>query len=540
MNAFSFGPQLKKADQPQTEPSLGFHPKTRGNLVVAMQSPKALQEKAPESPRPPELLDGMRIVGTDILTTNDVLLFELMVSVAYANDPQLKQERHSLPTWMAREFLSKARRSMIEDSLKRLRKASVAFDAITESGVRIWGEVPMCVGWLTSPGDDPERDTIHFNLPEPVRFFMSRPGRYAYVELAALAKMRSKYGVRLYKHLLLRATCDRESEWEFEATAAELAEIVGLQSKSELENITMFKQRVLLPALADCQHSNRFTVELGELRGRGRGRGGKVLRFKIKLTPCIRDFHIMKSLPIEPELRALYSNRDRPDLQVVPDLWDKAERAAWRDGNKLLSSYVLLRAWNRALDQALTRPFETIHGREFRGAKLLAAITQLGAVQAAWKFCQEEIRNPDLTKGVLTPDQIREDDAITTRRLERAGIVKPKAESKPEHQIDPAKAAQEQAKEQAWQLLKKFKGDRAKGVAPEPLIDLIPEIKAAAADLDAKRFYSGKITRSFDQMTDATKLDVELMTEALLTYLSGESDSRELDYLLEQIELGAI
>lgn len=513
-----------------------FRPAPRGDLVAATASPKDLQSLSPESPRPPEMLDGMHIVGADHLTAQDAALYELMVSVAYANDRDLKLETHVLQTFMARDFLGGTSRKQIEASMARLRRTMIGFDVTNDDGSRIWGEVPMIVSWMTAPSNDEDRDLIHFNLPSPIRHFMRQPSRYAYIELAALSQMKSKYGIRLYRYLILRSQSGLDNLMEFEMTAEEIAHIVDYRPASF--HVGQFKLKVLGPALEDVKHSRRFELDMSEVRGRGRGRGRPVLRYRFKVTPAMTHFFQMQTLKVTPEQKALYKVKDHPKFQVSPKIWLQAEVAARKDGNERIFARDLINAWKRALDEALThRSRADKLDRKYRGKKLLDAIDYEGADQAAYAFCQEEIRDPDLTKGMthvrymMTPEY----KAAEARREQRS---KEYNEVHPVIERDLTTSASDLTDEvgkHALKLQRRLLGDTKYNVEKEPLAKLVSEIKAVISKLDRDEF-GGRITRALNKLNEQNAAKVSKLADAALDATVMFMSPDEIELAIEAIE----
>lgn len=531
------------APEPTAPAAAGtFTPAPRGNITAAIASGQ-VEHLKPESPRPVEMLDGIRIVSSDILTAADCALYELLVSTAFASDPTLSAEENVLPSFIARDFLGGIRRPQVEAAMDRLRKTVVEFD-VYENGVRRWGRVPLLIGWLTSDGDEEDRDVLHYTLPLPVRQLMNQPERYRYIELAVLAKMQSKYGIRLYKKLLVRATSGLDNLMEFDASPAEVAD--WLDYRPSQWHGGQFKTRVLEPALEDLKLSKKFEVEIAEVHGRRRG--SPVVRYRFKITPKARSYFTMPTLRVDKEILAAYKHRDHPTLQVSPKIWLRAETlyrdTVVRDGWVRADGPTLAKAWLHALDEALSDPTLVIEGREYRGAKLLAAIKAEGADQSAWSLADEEVRKPDLILKVR--DLVRSEVHVHDRRIARASqpsespvaalpAPTPVVEEIPasndnadEPQVDPVADQVEVARV----LLRRLVGTAGTGqraaIAREPVANVLAEVVEATADLDRKM--KGLLGRSL-----ATPLSMhteylvrEIAQHALRIVVDPATDDAEL------------
>ena len=461
-----------------------WKPGSRGDLFAATDSRKALLALAPESPRPVELLEGIQLVGTDKLTATDTALYELLMSQAYATDPEFKVEALTIPAQVIKCYLGGARRKQIEDSLGRLADTWVRFDLTGADKTRHWGKVPLVLTWMSSPENDEERDQVHFSLPAPMRKLMLRPQRYRYVELAAIARMKSKYGVRLYKKLLVRAGADLENVLEFEAEPEEVAKWLGYESHAQRAwHFGQFKLRVLDPALEDMKLVSAFSVSITEIRAKGRG--APIAKLKFKISVGARSLLSQRAAPVARPYMTLYTKPDHPDLQVSAKVWLRARKAfrIWDSGASMMA-----KAWQAAIAEAIKQPKLEIVGKEYRGAKLLAAIGAMGADQTAWRFIQEELRVPDLTLVVAGDDyktQIKRDADGHARK--KTG--KPLAEllasepvvTLPAPQISTLAAftplvshADADVTKQAWALHYRFRGGR--DVRPTPIKNLKTEI----------------------------------------------------------------
>ncbi|SER59461.1 Initiator Replication protein [Faunimonas pinastri] len=404
-----------------------FRPSTRGDISAALSVPGGLERIAPQSPRPVEMLETVHVHGDDKLTAGDLALHELLVATAYAENPEMDQERHVIPVRDALAFIGEnARLQHLQQSLKRLTKTFVSFDLQGSKG-RAWGEVPLLVAWLTAPdGEQEGRELLHYNLPIPVRRMMARPERFAYLELAPLAAMQSKYGIRLYRLLTAltfgmkwKKTYGDDNLLVFEFTPEELAERLGYPVGPEGLHTRKFRERAVAPAIQDLLGVRRFRArELDPIRGTGRGSPVEKIRIEVELCtpdPRIVQNQIMKRLsnrlvkqtlanevfirtvvrPDEPRYCVASSTWVRLRQQILPaDTTLELVRT-----NELLGK--LVNAFQVALHEALTGTCltdpEECKSRGFRGAALLAEIDRTGPDVAALEFSKEELSRPSLS-----------------------------------------------------------------------------------------------------------------------------------------------
>lgn len=498
-------------------PATRFNPHTRGDIAASLISEKSLHALSPESPRSVEMLEGIRVVGDDTLTAADSALYELLVSHAYAADEELKREAHSLPSFAARDFLGGVRRSQLEGSLDRLRRTVVEFDLTDEQKVRSWGKVPLLVSWLSSANNSEPDDIIHFNLPLPIRVMMSAPLRYRYIELAAIAQMKSKYGIRLYRRLLVPAGSGLDNLLTFEVTPEEVAGWLGYRPEAKW-HYGQFKLRALDPALADIAHSRKFSVGVEEIRARKPGAPVTMLKFAITLKA--RSFFTVSTAPVEQGFMPLYRYADHADLQVSPKIWLRA-RTVFKISDHDAAQFA--KAWLVAVDEAVKAPDREVYGREFRGVKLLAACKNAGADQTAWSFIEEEIRQPDLTTTEKRREVVRQQVSMEIDRLERSKMSNlPIANIAASMKKPPTIASISTKAGPNIQAVAKALLDKARGIggARVPLSDLSADINAVVAGTEVDARYENRISALLSVVP--WRWQQEDIAEQALTIMAGE------------------
>jgi hypothetical protein len=451
----SAGPRdIMPTRRPPTE-RRSFRPGAKGDIEAALQSSVSLARVAPSSPRPVSMLGWTRLIGD--LTAHDIALWEACLSVAREReiseaatqsaetkrkkdegidlldtlDPLpaqkiLKSGVHKISIRQALSVLGPhARRSHLEKSLRRLRKADVLFSMLNDHGEQEHGETLLMDAHFLETGGGGQ---VVFEFPDALRRLVLSPGRYANIELAALAKMRSRYSAALYRVLLSRIQVRKPVD-PVDAVIAtgtmapmELADEIGYTAANRQFDFKAFHKRVLVPALEDLKHVRNFGTEIELIRGAGRGR--PVEHLKLTITTKAGDWRekksayirrdIVKVRKVDEETGWFYvEEREvaswilkaacRPALgrEVDVQVWLRAAQnlGLWDvlgQPNRETHTVSLRKAWAVALleadvGRAMAPGFE---GRRYRGANLLDAIEREGASTACWGFLVEEKANP--------------------------------------------------------------------------------------------------------------------------------------------------
>ncbi|MFD2054203.1 replication initiation protein [Mesorhizobium calcicola] len=377
-----------------------FRPETRGDLDQAFSSKGKLQIVAPESPRPSEMLEGVTVGGRDELTADDHHLHEYLISRAYADNMPMTEETHSLDMTDAIRFLgSRVERSDIRASLARLKRTTVSYG---QSSERRFEDVQLLEGWVEiAPGSD----VIRYRLPEPLRVLMRDQRQYAYVELAALPRMRSKFSTRLYKMFALKA---KDRPWvpgednviTVSGTPDEVADWIGFPKEADGRvHGGKLRARFLEKAIEDFADVRAFRMEM-DLKQGGRGNAIQAVTFTLHLSPPSRHTVPMFFKPSDDKVRV--GNKDVPHLRVESRTW---RRAATKFSHALgMTNRGFADMWQIAVNEANTGVAlsDGYHSRKFRGRKLLDAIQSRGADYAAWGFVTEEADAPDIGAKRMT------------------------------------------------------------------------------------------------------------------------------------------
>lgn len=369
-----------------------FRPVNRGDIVKALDKPAALTVVAPETPRPLELLLGVTYDRESTLTSDDGMLHELLMTVALHADAELQDETHAVPMRHILRYLgSEARRDAVKDSLSRLLRNTVSFG--------VYEQVPLLVSWIERRDAE---DIVHFALPAPIKTALTAQTEYAYVEVAALPAMRSKFVARLYKALVaeLKATGRRwikggDNTVTVTASVDQVADWVCFpREKDGRVRGGKLKERVLDIAVDQFKDVQAFTLSINAEPAKTRGNPIIEVQFVLTLNPS--SHHQSRILFDAAGIRQ-FGGVDAPEFRVRQDIWLKASGYFVADFTDLSHS-VLFGLWTACLQEMLDeQPLsEGYASRRYRGDRLRQEIAKRGADAAAWAWAMEEADNPDL------------------------------------------------------------------------------------------------------------------------------------------------
>ncbi len=392
-----------------------IQPASRGSIAQAI-STSSLSIIAPESPRPVEMLDAVEITSTDILTADDAALHELLISAAYEDDKGMSHDFTSLPVATALKFLGQhARRDALKISMRRLMATTVSYG---NSKTRRFEDVPLVFSYLETVED---ADFIRYSLPEPIRILMREMPAYAYLELAPICQMKSKYSVRLYRVFAAAAAREKwvpggENKVVVSATLEDLYLWTGFAlDKDGSMNFGKFRQRVLNDLVSELSTVRRFGLRIEEIRKEARGRPLERVDFHLNIRAPSHHLTRATFAPGEHKERGI-GGVDDPRYRVNSHIWIKAKKEFWRIQKREYHLY--FDAWQIALQEALdAAPVSPGYTRrQYRGNRLLKAISDIGPDEAAFKFCAEEVGNPDILEDNPVLLSVDASDAIEARK----------------------------------------------------------------------------------------------------------------------------
>lgn len=369
-----------------------FLPENRGNIAKAVEENK-LTQVAPSSPRPAVLLEKVKINSKN-LTAADLALYEVLLANAYGDDQKMEAKLFSISVSEVQKFIEQASlRASLRDSLSRLASATADF----KTGRYSFENAPLLVSWLQND-DEADTDDIQYSFAKPLRALMSNMKSYAYIELLALSKMKSKYSSQLYKKFALEVA---QKEWKpnesNEYTVSGTPDEIGTWAGLDITKFTMskLKERVLKFLDDDFSNVRAFSVRMHEHRSTKRGRTIERIDFILTVQPpshFSKYARFKKGAHKELGIGA----PDNPKYRVNSMIWEKVAKKF--QPLKLRYSTEYAAAYFYALNEFFENdPISDIYKTaKYRGQRLLNAIHELGADEAAWLFCHEEFANPDI------------------------------------------------------------------------------------------------------------------------------------------------
>lgn len=494
-----------------------FQPAPRGDLTKALATKTSLQKVAPESPRPSEMLEGGIVTGKDELTADDQQLHDYLISRAYEGDSLMSAETHSMDMSEAIRYLgNRVERSDIKSSLARLKRTTVSYGRSSE---RRFEDVQLLESWIeVTPGED----VIRYRLPEPLRILMRTQPSYAYIELAALPKMRSKFSSRLYKKFALAAKAQPwvpgdDNTLTVTGTPAEIADWIGfpLEANGKV-HVGKLRDRFLKKIVADFIDVRAFRLEVLPQEPGGRGNPLVAVDFVLYLAPPPRHTVPMFFKPSEDKVRI--GNKDVIQYRVESRTWRRAAKSFGR--RLVMTNRGIADFWQIAVNEALSgiALSDAYHTRSFRGHKLLEAIRSKGADYAAWGFITEEADVPDLAAKQSAGGYVQLEREADEARQERIGFGKRKRAAKA-----PAFITQDEDEPETADI-----------VTFETANEIIFRVDAALSAVDVEALVGNPIQRL--RFTGERKLQLTLQFTTM-----GRSDTWQLGrYPVSEADLDAI
>jgi hypothetical protein len=353
------------------------------------------------------------MVSDTALSAADISIYEFLLSAAYEADQQLSTPTVAVSVANILKFLgTSARRPALKAALKRLNATTMDFGN--------YEQLPLIISWLECTD---KNDVVSFGFPPPVRELMRRMPSYAYIELAALSSMKSAYSSRLYKKLALEAskvkwTAGGKNEVLLSGTPEDVAAWSGFEPENGKISMSRLRDRVLKYVDIDMKNLRAFTVSFREHYGTGRGRPVEKIEFRLGILPP--SHHLVKT----PAFKKDEHNKrgiggvDADQYRVNSHIWVKAQNEFWTIQKRQHDVY--FKAWQVALQEAIAEDAVSpgYTQRQYRGQRLLNAISDLGTDEAAFKFCAEEVDNPDLLEAAspdLTVDATEAENARKSR-----------------------------------------------------------------------------------------------------------------------------
>lgn len=367
------------------------------DLEAAMRDRGEMERQAVTMPKPREMIEQVRVVGRDKLTSSDHALYEGLIAWAQDHDP--KAETHDIPLEAITGYAGIETTDALVAAMHRLGMTHVKYDIRSEDWRRR-GTLPLVVAEVAENlkrGDG----HVRFSIPEPVRRLMVAPKSYAMLEMTALPRFKSRYSSRLYQRLALRAGySDRAlGEWEIEPEA--LARSLGFAWTRYAD----FRRNVLEPALEDIRREvRRFEVTCRTVHARGRVRGRPaVAKLRFELTPVTsrQPLAALAKTPLSQDEAAYIERYDgRIAAQYIPTAEAISRLITYRrkahPAGKDINAAALSEFWRAAVDESLAgqaRPDlrAPVPGNDLWGEDLLKAVDLIGLDDTVrvWVDCCE-------------------------------------------------------------------------------------------------------------------------------------------------------
>ncbi|WP_187970713.1 hypothetical protein [Aquibium microcysteis] len=445
-------PSQIKPPRPRA-PTGHFRPAPRGTVAKALSTLGGLAQVSPESPRPAEMLDSVALhqpAGFN-LTVDDEILHDLLASKAYEADQSMADQMHTLRIADAQRYLNsraiehnakaeknddrvprgRVERSDVLASLRRLKMATVTYGA---AGGRKFADVSLLEWWSETTEDE---DVVRYRLPAPIRELLGTQPRYAYLELAALPTMSSKYSLRLYKRLALEASKRKwvpgeDNTIRLSPTPAELAGWVGFPlDASGGVKAGKLRERVLDHLPKDFADVRAFRIAVAPRKGGGRGAPVEAIDIELTLSPPERR---AVRLFFQPSLDPVRVGRKDLEEYMLDSRTVRRANATFGRAMGLIHGSEFSALWQIALEEALSGdPISDGYAtRPTRGEQLLAAIASRGADHAAWDFFGQECAEPDirLIRHEDFSAYLAREKAADEARYERLGDEAPRGTRK--------------------------------------------------------------------------------------------------------------
>ena len=360
-------------------PILGKHRKgiQASDLMTALTDPMEGLKQSPRVEKPRVLIETMRVVGDDIMTAHDNAIYEFLFANARENG--IDKESHVIAVKNMMKFLEVRHVDRIVESLERITRTVVRYD-IRDDEVRRRGSMPLILAELTEDLRSGTA-TLTYAIPAPIRRVVLAARDFAMLEIDAFAQFSSRYTGRLYPRLALMAGMDAPLRKPLEITPAKLAAELGFPLEKDGTLLySSFLRRCLKPTMDDIEtHVRRFTVNMKEVRGNGRGRPVEKLVFTT--TSTSKRFEESKASSLNHRaVAAIRSTDDRHHVSELPGTL-AIGKAVTRTG---IDEFTLNAEWRDVLAQAKSDPSAILGGVAAGDLLQVLAKDGVGAAFAMW------------------------------------------------------------------------------------------------------------------------------------------------------------
>jgi plasmid replication initiation protein len=196
-----------------------------------------------------ELVD-MRFKSGSVMSLRAAKLFCLLVQeagVAIADDKQ-----HAIPYSVINETFHKSRDELVE-AIHELHSTTISIHITSRNG-RAYTKSGPILSDVERDDDDQVDTEIRFEFSPTLRRVIADSTHWAAISRRAVLAFESKYSLRLYMYLSLRAGLRKTSE---DITIEDIREILGVPSGA-LPRWQDLKRRALEPAIAEINHLAGF------------------------------------------------------------------------------------------------------------------------------------------------------------------------------------------------------------------------------------------------------------------------------------------
>lgn len=367
------------------------------DLMKALTDTGASMRQQPMTEKPRVLIETVRVVGEDIMTAHDTAIYERLL--AHARDKGIDKDSHEIAIGALMKFIEVRNVDRIVASLERITRTVVRYD-LQDDEVRRRGAMPLI---LAEVAEDLRSGTatLTYAIPGPIRRVVLAARDFAWLEIDAFARFKSRYAGRLYQRLALRAGYDEQLRKPWELAPIQLATELGYPlEKDGTLHYASFIRRCLEPAMKDIkEHVSRFSASWGVgRRGEGRGRPVETLVFKVSGT--LKHFKEVKAARLSraglAESRAPdpeHADSEMPGMLVI----GKAMTLTGRD------EFTLIREWKSVLKEARANPQGHVGGLQVQGGFLLSVLRRegVGAAFAMWADMLPPAAKPQLPRPPL-------------------------------------------------------------------------------------------------------------------------------------------
>lgn len=219
-----------------------------------------------------ELVD-MRFVAGNALSLRAAKLFCLLVHQAGVH--VIDDRQHRLPYSVLNETFHKSRDELVE-AIMELHSTTISVQLTTAEG-RAYTKSGPILSDVEREADDLADAEIRFEFSPALRRVIASSTHWAAISRRAVLAFESKYSLRLYLYLSLRAGLRKVSE---DVPLDDLRALFGLPP-SKLHRWPDFRRFALDPAIAEINHLAGFRAGYTAIK-RGRGVAGVRLAWGMK------------------------------------------------------------------------------------------------------------------------------------------------------------------------------------------------------------------------------------------------------------------